>query len=52
MESEASPAQEPTPEPRVWKDLTSAQIKVLWNVTKKPSEFASMLIAKFKEINS
>lgn len=52
MEEEVAPALEPAPEPRVWKDLTTAQIKVLWNLTKKPSDFATMLIAKFKEINS
>lgn len=34
-----------------WKDLTTAEIKTLWNVTKKPSEFAALLISKFKEKN-
>jgi len=35
-----------------WIDLTTAEIKTLWNLTKKPSEFAKMLIDKFKEKNS
>lgn len=34
-----------------WKELTTSEIKTLWNVTKKPSEFAALLIAKFKEKN-
>lgn len=34
-----------------WVDLTTAEIKTLWNITKKPSEFAILLIAKFKEKN-
>ncbi len=39
-------------EPKQWRDLTTAQIKAMWNLTKKPSEFAAMVIAKFKEENS
>lgn len=35
-----------------WIDLTTAEIKTLWNLTKKPSEFAKMLLDKFKEKNS
>ena len=35
-----------------WVDLTTAEVKTLWNLTKKPSEFAKMLIDKFKEKNS
>jgi hypothetical protein len=34
-----------------WKELSTAEIKALWNVTKKPSEFASLLLAKVKEKN-
>lgn len=37
---------------REWKDLTTAETKALWNATKKPSEFAALLIAKFKEKNN
>lgn len=36
-----------------WKDLTTAEIKALWIAAeKKPSAFAAMLLAKFKEKNS
>ena len=34
-----------------WQSLTTAEIKTLWNLTKKPSEFAEMLLAKVKEKN-
>jgi hypothetical protein len=34
-----------------WKDLSTAEIKAIWNVTKKPSEFSAMLLAKIKEKN-
>jgi hypothetical protein len=34
-----------------WKDLSTAEIKAIWNLTKKPSEFAAMLLAKIKERN-
>lgn len=37
---------------RTWIDPSSAEIKALWNATKKPSEFAALLLAKFKEKNS
>lgn len=37
---------------RVWKDLTTAEVKALWNVTKKPSEFADLLTAKLRERNA
>jgi uncharacterized protein YndB with AHSA1/START domain len=37
---------------RVWKDLTTAEVKALWNVTKKPSEFADLLQAKLRERNA
>jgi len=36
---------------REWKDLTTAEVKALWNVTKKPSEFADLLQAKLRERN-
>ncbi len=39
------------PPQREWRDPTSAQIKVMWNLTKKPSEFAAMLLAKTREMN-
>lgn len=37
---------------REWKDLTGVETKTFWNMTKKPSEFAALLIAKFKEKNT
>jgi hypothetical protein len=37
---------------RVWKGLTTAEVKALWNVTKKPSEFADLLQAKLRERNA
>jgi hypothetical protein len=45
---------EPEPEEPVesgWKDLSTAEIKAIWSLTKKPSEFAAMLLAKIKERN-
>jgi hypothetical protein len=40
------------PEPgRQWRGLTTAETKALWNVTKKPTEFADLLQAKLKEKN-
>jgi hypothetical protein len=35
-----------------WREPTSAEIKALWNATKKPSEFAALLLAKVKEKNT
>jgi hypothetical protein len=45
---------EPEPEELVagWKDLSTAEIKAIWNLTKKPSDFAVMLLAKVKEKNN
>jgi hypothetical protein len=40
------------PPPREWREPTSAEIKALWNATKKPSEFAALLLAKVKEKNT
>jgi hypothetical protein len=37
--------------PRVWKGLSTAEVKVLWNLTKKPSEFAAAIEAKLREKN-
>jgi len=34
-----------------WKEPSSAEIKALWNATKKPTEFATLLMAKIKEKN-
>jgi len=34
-----------------WKDLSTAEIKAIWNLTKKLSEFSTMLLAKIKEKN-
>lgn len=44
---------EPEPEQPVaeWKDLSTAEIKAIWNLTKKPSDFSTMLLAKIKERN-
>jgi hypothetical protein len=47
---EAPPVEGPPPT-RQWKALSSAEIKALWNATKKPSEFALLLVAKLKEKN-
>lgn len=38
--------------PRGWIDLSATETKTLWQLTKKPTEYAAMLIAKFKEKNS
>jgi hypothetical protein len=35
-----------------WREPTSAEIKALWNATKKPSEFAALLLAKTREKNT
>lgn len=37
--------------PRPWKALSTAEIKVLWNMTKSPTAFAEMLSNKLKEKN-
>jgi hypothetical protein len=44
---------EPEPEQPVaeWKDLSTAEVKTIWNLTKKPTEFSAMLLAKIKERN-
>jgi len=45
---------DPEPEEPVesgWRELSSAEIKTIWNLTKKPSEFSTMLLAKIKEKN-
>jgi len=44
---------EPEPEEPVaeWKDLSTAEVKTIWNLTKKPSDFSTMLLAKVKEKN-
>ena len=44
---------EPEPEEPVaeWKDLSTAEVKTIWNLTKKPTEFSAMLLAKIKEKN-
>jgi hypothetical protein len=34
-----------------WKDLSTAEVKTIWNLTKKPTEFSTMLLAKIKERN-
>jgi hypothetical protein len=34
-----------------WKGLSTAEVKVLWNLTKKPSEFAAAIEAKLREKN-
>lgn len=34
-----------------WKDLTSAEIKAMWLITKRPSAFAQALLSKFKDKN-
>lgn len=44
------PAFQATP-PQEWKGLSTAEVKVLWNLTKKPSEFAKIIETKLKEKN-
>ncbi len=39
------------PPQREWKTITSAQRKVMWNMTKKPSEYGLMVEEKLKELN-
>ncbi len=34
-----------------WRGLTTAERKVLWNLTRKPSEYAELIEAKLKEKN-
>ena len=34
-----------------WRGLSTAESKTLWNLTKKPSEFAALIDAKLKEKN-
>lgn len=41
----------PEPVIREWKTLTTAEVKTLWNLTKKPTEFAEMIMAKMREKN-
>lgn len=36
---------------RKWQGLTTAERKVLWTLTKKPSEYAELIEAKLKEKN-
>ena len=36
---------------REWKGLTTAETKILWNLTKKPSEYATAIESKLKEKN-
>ena len=45
------PAFQATQQQRVWKELSTAEVKVLWNLTKKPSEFAAAIQAKLREKN-
>lgn len=37
--------------PRSWKPLSTAEVKVLWNVTKTPTAFAEVISNKLKEKN-
>ena len=37
--------------PRPWKPLSTAEVKVLWNVTKTPTAFAEVIGNKLKEKN-
>jgi len=39
------------PPQREWRGLSTAEVKALWNVTKKPTEFADLLQAKLREKN-
>lgn len=46
--NEGNTPQGPT---REWQGLSTAERKVLWNLTKKPSEYAELIEAKLKEKN-
>lgn len=37
--------------PRPWKPLSTAEVKVLWNMTKTPTAFAEVIGNKLKEKN-
>jgi hypothetical protein len=50
MAMRAMREQQERPQPR-WRDPSTAEIKALWNATKKPSEFAELLLAKVKYYN-
>ena len=39
------------PQPQ-WKGLSTAEVKTLWNLTKKPTEFAEMLEVKLRQKNA
>jgi hypothetical protein len=41
----------PEPEPAVWKELTTAECKMLWRISEGPRNFAEMLQAKLREKN-
>jgi hypothetical protein len=47
---ESTPENIEPPKP-AWRGLTSAEVKVLWNQTRKPTEFAVMLESKLRERN-
>lgn len=38
-------------QPKEWRGLSTAETKVLWNLTKKPREYAQMIEAKLREYN-
>jgi hypothetical protein len=42
---------QPEPEPAVWKELTTAECKMLWRISEGPRNFAEMLQAKLREKN-
>ena len=37
---------------REWQGLTATETKIMWTMTKRPREFAEMLLAKLKEKNT
>lgn len=46
------PTHDCQPAERQWRGLTTAERKVLWNATKKPTEYAELIEAKLKERNA
>jgi len=42
----------PEPEPVAWKELTTAECKMLWRISEGPKNFAEMLQGILKEKNA
>ena len=51
METLRAQLAQPEPELVVWKELTTAECKMLWRISEGPRNFAEMLQAKLREKN-